>query len=221
MIVRGGNTYPAMVHLDASVSLRCPACRQVGTFDRIIFSNQPILTDVSITAGGVSVISGLRFCPNLACRALLFFVWDRNRAGLAVTYPPERLDFDSTNIPASITKALEEAITCHANECFIAAAIMVRKTLEELCHVRTATGTNLKERIRNLGASILLPKELLDGLDDLRLLGNDAAHIESLEFNTVGRDEVEIGIEFAKEVLKAVYQYSDLLAKLRALKRNP
>jgi HEPN domain-containing protein len=135
--------------------------------------------------------------------------------------PPERLDFDSTNIPASITKALEEAISCHANECFIAAAIMVRKTLEELCCVRAATGHNLKERIRNLGASILLPKELLEGLDDLRLLGNDAAHIESQEFNTVGKEEVEIGIEFAKEVLKAVYQYSDLLAKLRALKRNP
>jgi hypothetical protein len=28
----------------------------------------------------------------------------------------------------------------------------------------------------------------------------------------------EVGIEFAKEVLKAVYQYSDLLNRLRALK---
>jgi hypothetical protein len=221
MIVRAANTHPAMVHLDASVSLRCPACRQVGTFDRIVSSNQPVLNDVSLAVGAMSVISGQRLCPNLACRALLFFIWDRNKAGLAVTYPPERLDFDSTNIPASITKALEEAISCHANECFIAAAIMVRKTLEELCHVRAATGSNLKERIRNLGTSVLLPRELLDGLDDLRLLGNDAAHIESQEFNTVGKEEVEIGIEFAKEVLKAVYQYSELLARLRALKRNP
>ena len=221
MIVRAANTHPAPVQLEASVSLRCPACRQVGTFDRIHFSNHPALSDVSISIGGVSVISGQRLCPNMACRTLLFFVWDRNKGGLAVTYPPERLDFDSTNIPASITKALEEAISCHANECFIAAAIMVRKTLEELCHVRAAKGSNLKERIRNLGASILLPKELMDGLDDLRLLGNDAAHIESQEFNTVGKQEVEIGIEFAKEVLKAVYQYSDLLAKLRSLKRNP
>ncbi len=67
----------------------------------------------------------------------------------------------------------------------------------------------------------MLPQELLDGLDDLRLLGNDAAHIESQEFNSVGREEVEIGIQFAKEVLKAVFQYSDLLAKLRSLKRTP
>jgi len=140
---------------------------------------------------------------------------------IAASYPPERLDFDPTNIPASITKALEEAVACHSINCYIASAIMVRKTLEELCHDRHASGANLKERLRNLGAKILIPQELLDGLDDLRLLGNDAAHIESQEFTAVGQDEVEIGIQFAKEVLKAVFQYSDLLAKLRSLKRAP
>jgi hypothetical protein len=140
---------------------------------------------------------------------------------LVASYPAERLDFDSTNIPASVTKALEEAITCHANGCFIASAIMVRKALEELCRERGATGGNLRDRLRNLATKIVLPQELLDGLDDLRLLGNDAAHIESQEFNTVGQQEVEIGIQFAKEVLKAVFQYSDLLAKLRSLKRTP
>lgn len=148
-------------------------------------------------------------------------MWDGNTNKLATSYPPERLDFDSTNIPASIEKAFGEAITCHANECFIACAIMVRKTLEELCHERGANGANLKERLRDLGTKIILPQELLDGLDDLRLLGNDAAHIESQEFNTIGREEVEIGIQFTKEVLKAVFQYSDLLAKLRSLKRAP
>jgi hypothetical protein len=80
---------------------------------------------------------------------------------------------------------------------------------------------NLKERIKALGTKVVLPTELLDGLDDLRLLGNDAAHIESNEYDKVGQEEVEIGIEFAKEVLKAVYQYSALLNRLRALKKTP
>jgi hypothetical protein len=57
--------------------------------------------------------------------------------------------------------------------------------------------------LRDLGTKIVLP---IDGLDDLRLLGNDAAHIESQEFTTVSKEEVEIGIEFAKEVLKATFQ---------------
>ena len=96
---------------------------------------------------------------------------------------------------------------------------MVRKTLEELCLDRKSAGDNLKERIRSLGAKVVLPQELLEGLDDLRLLGNDAAHIESQEFNKVGQEEVEIGLEFAKEVLKSVYQYSSLLNRLRGLKK--
>ena len=97
---------------------------------------------------------------------------------------------------------------------------MVRKTLEELCRDRKAVGANLKERIKSLGAVVVLPKDLLDGVDDLRLLGNDAAHIESQEYIKVGQEEAEVGIEFAKEVLKAVYQYSTLLNRLRALKKT-
>jgi hypothetical protein len=221
MIVRAVNTQPTIGYLNQSVSVRCPSCGQIGTFEWIIFHNQgQQVADVDMLGGTGQVISGQRLCPNQACRALLFFVWDRSKGGLAVTYPHERLDFDATNIPASISKTLEEAITCHANECYIATAIMVRKTLEELCHVQGSTGANLKERLGNLGTKIVLPQELLSGLDDLRLLGNDAAHIESQEFNTVGKEEVEVGIEFAKEVLKAVYQYSDLLARLRSLKRT-
>jgi Domain of unknown function (DUF4145) len=97
---------------------------------------------------------------------------------------------------------------------------MVRKTLEELCRDRGAKGENLKEKLQDLGSKVVLPKELLDGMDDLRLLGNDAAHIESTVFNEVGRAEVEAGIALAKEVLKAVYQYTALLDQLRTLKQS-
>lgn len=141
--------------------------------------------------------------------------------GIATSYPPLRIDFDAVNVPAGVVKAFEEAVTCHANDCFVASALMIRKALEELCQDRQAKGANLKERIRSLGNKIVLPQELLDGLDELRLLGNDAAHIESREYDKVGKEEVEVGIEFTKEVLKATYQYSALLGRLRSLKNAP
>lgn len=199
-----------------TISLRCPSCRQLGTL-----MAAPGGQDIYCSDGVNQHLCGCRLCPNDLCKALIFVVWDGPNNTLVTSYPPERLDFDSTNIPAGITNALEEAITCVSNECYVAGAIMVRKTLEELCHERAAAGVNLKERLRSLGNKALLPKELLDGLDDLRLLGNDAAHIESQEFNQIGKEEVEIGVHFAKEVLKAVFQYSDLLAKLRSLRRSP
>jgi len=195
------------------VSLRCPACGQRGTFTPF-----PNAHDLTIPEGSGSLAAGYRACPSPECAALVFIIANHAQQ-LIISYPPQRLDFDSTNVTAAVANALREAVTCHANECYVAAAIMVRKTLEELCSDRQAQGSNLKERLKDLRAKVVLPAELLDGLDDLRLLGNDAVHIESKEFNTIGREEVEVGIEFAKEVLKAVYQYSALLNRLRGLKK--
>ena len=195
------------------VRTRCPACRQRATFDRLGAPDLRVAT-----WNGLPVIAGQRRCPDPQCHAHLFFI--TKGMHLLATYPPETIDFDSTALPAGVQRALEEAVTCHANQAFIAAAIMVRKTLEELCRDREVSGDNLKMRIKALGALAVLPAELFDGLDDLRLLGNDAAHVKSTTYDTVGSKEVEIALEFTKEVLKAVYQYSTLLDKLRSLKKS-
>ena len=97
---------------------------------------------------------------------------------------------------------------------------MVRKTLEEVCVDRGAAGANLKQRIEALGSRVVLPQALLSGLDDLRLLGNDAAHLESRVYEQVGQDELEVAIDVAKAILKATYQYEGLTARLRALKKE-
>ena len=98
---------------------------------------------------------------------------------------------------------------------------MVRKTLDLLCSANNASGVNLKEKLKSLGSIVVLPPDLLNGLDDLRLLGNDAAHIDSQAYSKVSQAEVDVAIEFTKEVLKGIYQYSALLARIRALKKQP
>jgi Domain of unknown function (DUF4145) len=205
------------------VSLRCPHCRQQGTF-QMVAGVQDLQTSIAqTTIAGViqtqAIYLGQRRCPNRSCHGHIFVVLSQLGDPL-VTYPPERLDFDASEIPAPIATALEEAITCHANRCFTAAAMMVRKTLEELCRDRQAAGDNLKQRILALGDKVLIPKELLAGLDDLRVLGNDAVHVESRVYGEIGKDEIEVAIAFTKEVLKAVYQYTALLAQLRSLKKK-
>ena len=194
------------------ISLRCPNCHQTGTFEPIVGNE---VTDAVIDNGHVKV--GQRKCPNPACRAHVFFAWENE--ALIGTYPQLRIDYDTASIPEAIVAALTEAITSHANACYVAAAIMVRKTLEVLCAERKAQGANLKARVEALIQTVVLPKALLEGLDELRLLGNDATHVESQAFNDVGEDEVDVAIAFTKEVLKGVYQSDALVAKLRALKK--
>jgi Domain of unknown function (DUF4145) len=134
-------------------------------------------------------------------------------------YPPLTTDFDTTDVPARIVKTFQEDLLCQAQSCFTAAAIMVRRTLEEICADRGAKGKDLKVRIVALRNIVTLPPELFDAMDELRLLGNDAAHIEAKTYDDIGAKELEVAALFTKEILKGVYQYKSLLSALRNLKK--
>jgi hypothetical protein len=196
------------------VTLRCPVCRHIGSFHGLANCNDIAWHEL----GGVQTQGGARKCPNLECQSLVFVVLKGGK--LDTSYPPEVIDFDSTNLPPRILASLEEAIKAHAAGCFKAAALMVRRLLEELCQDKNAKGPTLKDRLTALGGTALLPKELLDAADELRLLGNDAAHVEAKEYDSIGDQEAAIAIELAKELLKAVYQYTSLVAKLKGLKKS-
>ncbi|WP_185209158.1 DUF4145 domain-containing protein [Chryseobacterium sp. C3] len=200
-----------------NVSLQCPHCGHYGTFLSLVSGVNDIVVQ-DFLRGNFSL--GIRRCPRDKCRGHLFFITDHSNE-LIFTSPSEIIPFNTDNIPKQIVNAFQEAIICHSNNCFIASAIMIRKTLEEICDERKAEGKNLFSRLKDLSAKILIPKELIDAMDELRLLGNDAAHIEAQTFNEVGKNEIEISIEFTKEILKAVYQYESLLSKLRSLKADP
>lgn len=200
----------AVARGELRISVRCPGCGNVGTFS-------PLRNVVDIYVPPDKFL-GQRCCPNPLCKTHIFCIYD-NTGNVLKTYPPERIDFDPKGIPSQIVETFTEALTCRAEGLHVAAAIMIRRTLEELCEEKGAAGSNLKDRISALQATVVLPKELFVALDDLRLLGNDAAHIEAKTYNSIGQAEVDIGIELAKEVLKAVYQLDDLLSRLRALKK--
>jgi len=96
---------------------------------------------------------------------------------------------------------------------------MVRRLLEELCSDKGLTGNDLKARLAALGQSVVIPQELLTAADELRILGNDAVHVEAKAYDAIGPNEAMLAIELAKELLKAVYQYSSLVSELQALKK--
>lgn len=199
-----------------NIATRCPHCKHYGTFESL-----SIVDICKITNTRTGFIThnylGVRKCPNEECKGHLFFISDAS-GKIIMTSPSETIPFEKENIPEKILLAFEEAIICHSNSCFIAAAILIRKTIEEICMDRGAEGKNLKEKLVKLGKEILIPNELLIGMDELRILGNDAAHIDARTYNEIGKDEIEVSLEFTKEILKAVYQYESLLQKLKNLK---
>ena len=117
--------------LPVLISARCPGCHKHSVF-------QPLGKDLLFTQRGFSptgslpdLSAGQRRCPDPKCGAHLFFIAAGTKT--LVTYPAETIPIDSTDLPDGVDSALREAATCHANQAFVASAIMVRKTLEELC----------------------------------------------------------------------------------------
>lgn len=194
---------------ERKVITRCPHCSREAVLSQL---------GADIVIDG-TFVGGQRMCPNPSCRGHLFVVVNSSGNNCVTAYPPIRLDFDPENLPENVLKTFEEAISCHAGGLFIAAAIMVRRTLEEVCAERQAQGKDLKQRIADLRSKIVVPQELFDAMDELRILGNDAAHVEAKEYDNISEDEVTVAVHFTKEILKSLYQYSALLSKLRALKK--
>jgi hypothetical protein len=216
-----GSTTVADFKLDAmrplnerhTIVMRCPRCRHRGTLDA---PDVQEVDDPTIDPEQ-RVSYCLRRCPNPDCHAAIFVVC-RHDGEVVVSYPPEIIDFDDSGLPESVRLALDEAIRCQAAGCYRAAALLVRRTLEEVCADQGAIGPNLYTRIESLSAQVSLPNGFLEGLHDLRLLGNDAAHVELVDFDQVGQEEAEIAIEMAKLLLQPLYQYQDILGRLATRK---
>jgi uncharacterized protein DUF4145 len=205
-------------------NIRCPHCGKIGAFHGLENVHDAGWMTVRKSPSGQPTqkdgyCGGIRICPNPECRSLVLISFQKSEASNLV-FPFEVIEFDASGIPAEIVKSFKEALICHSTGCYRACALMVRRTLEEICEDQNVKAPNLKQRIAALGSKIIIPKELVDAADELRLLGNDAAHIESQDYAEIGTKEVEISILFVKEILKATYQYASLLSQLRALKKS-
>lgn len=207
------------------VSLQCPACGRLGAFAAM----KSDINDAQWTQAwdegdraekSLSEIRmGLRRCPNPECNAPVTVILRNNK--FAEAYPRESVHFDAPNLPSDIRRNLQEAITCNANGCYRAAAIMIRRVLEGLCADKEAAGDDLKVRLAELGKRVGIPNDLLATADNLSLLDNDAAQIEAKAFDNIVKEEAEIAMDLTKELLKATYQHADLKERLDKLKKSP
>ncbi len=184
----------------------CPYCGHAGALT-------PLSEDTVI---GHNTFISVRRCQNDACHGVVFYY--RGREGNVETFPYHQIDGGTAEAPTGVRNALEEATICHSNGCYVAAALMIRRALAEVCNETGVADGGLSRRLDSLGTMLVMPPELLSGLRELRMLGDAAASSESDIYRTVGREEVRVGIECTKEILKALYRYKSLVGRLEALK---
>lgn len=205
------------------VTIRCPHCLVTSSFHPCLprsytYRKAQPHPNAPNQNHHVQFKATLRICPSDKCRGLVLTVI--SGATVMRVIPNERLEFDPQGVPGQLVSTLLEAVDCHSCGAFRASALMVRRLMEELCEAQGAKGNNLYQRLEDLGKKVPVSIALLDGARELRILGNDAAHIEAKEYASIGKEEAEIAIEVGKEILKAFYQHQSLVERLQKLKKS-
>jgi hypothetical protein len=168
--------------------------------------------------GTIVYFAGLRYCPNPDCQIILTTFSDSEGRGASLRL--EAIKFDAANLSPSVMGSLEEAVKCHAAGRFAASALMVRRILEQFCNQLSNGGDSLQRRLAAVNAFASMSQGHLSDNNGLRILINDDGSIPIKE-QAVSRDENELAVELAKQLLRAVYQYANLKTYLLSLRAAP
>lgn len=199
---------------DVSIRFRCHRCGDTVVPIRIGSDIHYIASD------RVPLAAGFRMCPHHGCRAVSFAVYS-SQGEIVDMYPRATATFNAEDVPGRIVSTFTEALVCHAHGCYVACAIMIRKTVEELCENFNASPGPLVARLKSLKDRAIVPIDVYEALDELRLFGNDAAHLELKHFNTVGPEECEDAIKITRLLVDAFFHFKSFTEGLRSRKQKP
>lgn len=134
--------------------------------------------------------------------------WDY---GNATTLYPRGRELDAT-VPKQVAASFNEASSCLTAEAYTACAIMCRRTLEALCaHHGVGKGT-LGENLTKLKKSGVIEQRLFDWADQLRIVGNEAAHDVA---SVVPKMDARDLLEFTRALVEYVFTFTEAFRKFK------
>lgn len=202
--VRASYTFEILVEATSEYDQRmwflfqCPACSRPILGECIIVEKEKL--------GELPKIFGLHFANGNTGKVgdpvqpILFEEFsDDNK----ILYPRDKALEYQWRVPYRVSLAYTAALKVQKADAG-AFAIMVGRTLEEICHHEKAKGKVLADKIKSLADSGRIPQVLADMLAQLRLLRNLAAHANEDNY-IVKEDDVPIIREFIDAVLEYLY----------------
>src|SRR5216683_1520319 len=96
---------------------------------------------------------------------------------------------------------------------------MARTALQAALRDTGAEGNNLKEEIKNLASTGVLPPLMREWSDEVRLLGNDATHPDGESEGAAAADARDV-VEFLDYLLQYLYDLPKEIAYYRERRRQ-
>ncbi len=140
-----------------------------------------------------------------------------------ILYPQDDAIENQLALPYRVYQAYSAALKVQRADAG-AFAIMVGRTLEEICNHEKAPGKVLADKIESLAASKRIPQVLADMATQLRLLRNLAAHPNENDYE-IKEEDVPIIREFMDAFLEYLYiapeKIKSLQDKIRGRNNEP
>jgi hypothetical protein len=160
----------------------------------------------------------IAFCPK--CEGVFLHVRAKSEPSEipyeAMLYPtPDRRGIPG--LPEPARRAYESAQSCFNTGNFEPCVIMCRKCLEAICVFFGAQKGSLAERLRQLRDSGRIEARLYEWADQLRLVGNDAAH--DLDIRILKQDAVD-SLDFVEAILQYVFVLDQRFREFRARRQG-
>jgi len=182
------------------VRLHCPACGILSRVESRIFNRLELSNEIQYSA----VVT----CPSPECRrtALLVVHDPYNHLGSfgttcrATVYPPAHVLYDADGVPKQISEEFSEALGSASSGFYIGAALVGRRVLQAAAReVLGGKGGSLQDEIEAIPDD-RLNKALKKQAHEVRLIGNEAAHVDPVD-----PADVEELLDFVEQVLEALY----------------
>ncbi len=143
----------------------------------------------------------------------LDFRQDKTEWGKVKKIYPNDLFHINPVIPEQLQKALLECIRCYKADANTATAIMCRRTLEGFCLIKGVEEKNLDRSIKKLKDEGFINDQLYEWANQLRLVGNEAAHNIDTNFSSIDAKDI---LDFTIAILDFTYSFKDKFDKFKS-----
>ncbi|MBT2160513.1 DUF4145 domain-containing protein [Zobellia barbeyronii] len=124
---------------------------------------------------------------------------------IKILYPNSEFHLNPI-IPEKLRDSLKESIKCFRANSYTATAIMCRRTIEGFCFLKGVKDKNLAKSIEKLKTNGIINEQLYEWANELRLVGNEAAHNIEIEFSVVDSRDI---LDFTIAILDFTYSFKD------------
>jgi len=132
-------------------------------------------------------------------------------------WPPDTRHIEFT-LPDLVRDSYDEAVRCEEAEAYIAAVVMIRRSLEAVCKEYNPNYKTIYSGLQDMLNNGAISQEIMDWATELRILGNKGAHATS---DKVTEAETKEALDFLRAILEIFYYLRPKFKNWQDAKKKP